>query len=153
MADDVSKGDKNNRRTVFGITKVSGEIYIFRFDDSTGRLLVETAGDNLDVTKAIEDLAQDINAGAYSQTTVNASEYRFVGLFLKFSTTQSRTITLSITNGSVEIPIWKKSSDVSTSRVWVPDKNWFLPADWELKLDITQTSGACSADILLLTRA
>lgn len=42
MADEVSQKDANNRRTVFGITKTGEEIYIFKFDDTTGRLLVES---------------------------------------------------------------------------------------------------------------
>ncbi|KKM92209.1 hypothetical protein LCGC14_1220740 [marine sediment metagenome] len=106
---------------------------------------------HLSVNKAIEALTQDIAAAAYSATTVHANAYRFSGFFVKFSTTQSRTITISITDGTVSIPIWTKVSDVSTSRVFVPDKSWELPDDWELKVEITKTAGACLADILLIT--
>lgn len=42
MGDEVSKGDENNRRTVFGITEVGEELVIFRFDDTTKRLLVDS---------------------------------------------------------------------------------------------------------------
>lgn len=106
---------------------------------------------HLSVNKAIEDLTQDINAAAYSQTTSHSAAYRFSGLYLKFSSGQSKDINLYLTNGSVDILLWSKASDTATSRVYVPDKSWELPADWELKLTISQTVAACSADILLLT--
>lgn len=71
MADEISKGDKNNRRTAFGITVLNEEIYIFRFDDLTGRLLVETEVDdigtptiyNVTMTNADTEYSQALPAG------------------------------------------------------------------------------------------
>lgn len=103
------------------------------------------------INKAISALTQDINASAYSGTTAHSNIYQFSALYLKFSTAQSKTITLSMTDGTVVIPLWTKATDTATSRVFVPEKSWELPADWELKVDITKTTGACSADILLIT--
>ncbi len=42
MVDEVTKGDVNNRREVFGRKETSGELVIFRFDDATLRLLVDS---------------------------------------------------------------------------------------------------------------
>ncbi len=114
-------------------------------------------GDDIDialalkVAKALEELTYDLNAAPYSDITVHSGDYNFVGIFLKFSSAESKTITLYLKKGSVEIPLWVKTTDIGTSRVWVPDNKWALPEDWELKLTITQTAGACNADILLLT--
>lgn len=41
MSDETSQGDLNNRREVFGRAITSGEIIIFRFDDTTKRLFVD----------------------------------------------------------------------------------------------------------------
>ena len=103
--------------------------------------------------KAIESLNFDLNASAFGQTTSHADSYKFISIHLAFSTGESKTITLSATDGTNEIPLWKKTTDTATSRVLIPDKDWSYPADWELKLDITQTSGACLADILVLTKS
>jgi len=103
-------------------------------------------------TKAIEDLGEDINTVAYSNTTSNSSQYEFEGLYLNFSTGCQKDISLYLTNGSVNILLWNKTDDILTERVFVPEKNWSFPADWELKLEISKTSEACLADILLLTK-
>jgi len=98
----------------------------------------------------IESMQYNLLASAFSSTSAHSYQYIFGGLFLKFSTAVSKNITLLITNGSQEIPIWTKTSDTATSRVWHPDREMHLPANWELKLDITQTGSACLADILVL---
>ena len=127
----------------------AGSFEVVGIKDSEGNRIDPAR--HLDVNKAISALTQDLAASAYSATTDHENDYRFSGFFVKFSSTQSRTITISITDGTVSIPIWTKASDASTSRVFVPDKSWELPADWELKVEITKTAGACLADILLLT--
>ncbi len=154
MADEVLKNDPNFYRVAGAVTNDSDkDVVALRVDPITKRLIVDLGGltATLTVNKALESLTYDLNAAIYSATTVNSTVYRFMGLFLKFSAAQSKTITLFLTDGTVEIPLWKKTSDVGTSRVFVPDKDWSFPADWELKLTITKTGAACSADILLLT--
>jgi len=98
----------------------------------------------------IESMQYNLLTSAFSSTTVHTYQYLFGGLFLKFSTSASKNITLSITNGTQSIPIWSKTADTATSRVWSPDRAFHLPANWEIKLEITQTSSACLADILVL---
>ena len=55
MADEISKGDVNNRRSIFGIgSDADKDIIIFRFDPITKRLLV-----NVDIKEVNPFFHQD----------------------------------------------------------------------------------------------
>lgn len=102
--------------------------------------------------KALDDSAFDLNGAAYSQETDLVAKFTFKGLFMKFSTTETKTAVLILVNGTVDTILWQSpSASASQNIVFIPDKEWDFPAGCELKLTITQASGACTASILLLT--
>lgn len=101
--------------------------------------------------KALDDSAFDLNAAPYSEETTLTTKFTFKGLFMKFSTAETKTAVLSLVNGSVNTILWQSpTATASQNIVFVPDKEWDFPAGCELKLTITQATGACTASILLL---
>ncbi len=102
--------------------------------------------------KALDDAAFDLNAAPYSTETTLVTKFSFKGLYLAFDTAETKTAALILVNGAVETVIWQGSTaSAAQSIVFIPDKEWDFPAGCELKLTITQASGACTASILLLT--
>ena len=100
----------------------------------------------LTITNSLEETAYDLNAAPYSGTTNISSSYTLSGIVLDFTTEESKTITLTDSQGTV---LWTLENN--TNKNVTKNLCQGFSADDNLTLTITQTSGACLADIKLKT--
>ena len=100
---------------------------------------------------AINEASYDVEAAAYDETTEHTEHYGLTGIFIQFSQAVSKTITLSLTDGTTTIPFKTWATDTATSRVFLPDKNWKITKGWEIKVDVTKVGSTCLMNLLLIT--
>lgn len=112
------------------------------------------ATQGLSVDNAIDSLAFDLSAAAFNATTSITNDFIFDSILLNFSTAESKTITITGVDGTI---LWGGSVDTSSDNKGYATtaKNFnlcfgqaFNTGD-NITVDITQTSGACSCDVIL----
>ncbi|MCK5019598.1 MAG: hypothetical protein KAS32_21245, partial [Candidatus Peribacteraceae bacterium] len=95
------------------------------------------------VENALTSTGFDLNAAPYSQTTNITEDYLLNNLRLEFTTTESKTITVTSANGT---KLWERTT--TALDVSVPFDNAMDATD-EVTVAVTQTAGACSMDLTL----
>jgi hypothetical protein len=126
---------------LIGTTGISGTARAIRTDNN-GNLLVSGAA-GLAVTNALDATAEDLNAGAYSDTITSSNDFELDHISLEFSTAESRTIALASPNGT---KIVDESADTSLD-FYVDGEGATFNGGESLSLDIGSTSGACTVDV------
>jgi len=123
-------------------------------DVSTSTPLPVEEVNKLVITRAIDSTGFDIGAGAFSSTTNISEDYFLDSLRLNFTTTESRTITVTGPDGTI---IVGGSDDITEQNVLYQNTDLSIVIPFELgfdggqnvTVDITQTTGACLADVIL----
>ncbi len=113
------------------------------------RVVVDADGNlnttqQLSITQSIDETAYDLAASAYSQVITPDFDYIIDNFQLDFSTTESRTITLTSDNGTKIYEATNTNSSVAIGSI-----NFGQESGDSFTLAITQTSGACTVDIAL----
>ena len=97
----------------------------------------------LKVETVIDDENYDLAAASYSVDASSSYDYIIDNVSFDFSSTESRTITITSDNGS---EIYKSTNNTSLSVV-VSNINFGQSAEQTFNVSITQTSGACTVDV------
>lgn len=140
-------------------TAITGNVLMFETDtgtsavgvvsDSTPLPITGSVASDLVVTNALEDTAYDLNAAAYSETTSITGDYILDHIQFNFSTTESRDITVTLSDGTI---LYSTTSDTS-SDILLEDINKAFDANDNFTVAITQTAGACSVDVLAVIKS
>jgi len=111
--------------------------------DSDGNVKVSQ---QLGITTLIDDTAFDLNAAVYDETVNNAGngDYIIDSLTLDFTTAESRTITLTSDNGTKIYSATNTNLSVAVGSI-----NFGQEDTQNVRVQITQTAGACSVDVML----
>jgi hypothetical protein len=125
-------------RLVRGVRTSTGDIYDVADDATVSQLVMA-------VTKPINEIAYDLNAAAFSETTNITKDYELDNLEINFTTTSTRDITVTTSDGTV---IFKDTDNVETSLLIDFGGIGFSSGD-NITVAITQTGAACSADVIL----
>jgi hypothetical protein len=100
------------------------------------------------ITNAIESTAFDLNAGVYSVSSALTNDYILDHIQFNFSSTESRTITVTASDGTI---LWTAAADTSLDIVLEDIEKGYNSGD-DFTIDITQTAGACTVDVLATVR-
>lgn len=111
----------------------------------------------VNVTNAIETLAYDLNAAAYSETTAITKDYIFDNIELNFSTNEAKTITITSALGTI---LWGGDVDTSsdnlgyntTSQHFNLIFNQGFDANDNITVEVTQLTGAGTMNCVLKIR-
>lgn len=110
--------------------------------------------DSLTITNAIDQTAFDLQAAAFSATTNVSNDFIFDSIVLNFSTTESKTITITGPDGTILLGGTVDTSAANTLRNTTKQnfnlifQQGFNGGD-NITVDVTTTSGACSMDCIL----
>ncbi|WP_298752981.1 hypothetical protein [uncultured Arcobacter sp.] len=96
----------------------------------------------LKIDTVINDTTYDLNAAAYSKAVTPTYDYIIDNVSFEFSTTESRTITITSDNGS---KIYESTS--TNLSVVLSSINFGQASGQSFTVAITQTAGACTVDI------
>ena len=96
------------------------------------------------IVNAIESNAYNLNAAGYSQTSNIADDFILNHIELNFSTTQSRDITITLSNGTI---LWQDTGNTNLN-IMLEDIDVACNGGDDFTIVITQTAGACSLDVL-----
>lgn len=99
----------------------------------------------MDISNAIDETAYDLNAASFSETTNITKDYILDNVEMNFTTTSSRDIIITTSDGTI---IFEDINNIDKSLVWA-GIDLGLSANENITIDITQTVGACSADVIL----
>ena len=126
-------------RRVVG-TDTSGTEINFATEDSLAQLA-------LSIINAIDETGYDLNAAAFNETTNITSDFILDNIEFNFSTTESKTITITSTDGT---KIWE---DTNTNQHIFLDKiNAGINANENITIVVTQFSGAGTMDCIAKIR-
>lgn len=119
--------------------------------DGAGDVILEPA---LTIVNAIDQTGFDLNAAAFSATTNLTNDYFFDSVLLNFSTTESKTITITGPDGTILLGGTVDTSSQNLLRN-TTKQNFNLifqqgfDANDNITVDVTQTAGACTMDCIL----
>ncbi len=119
--------------------------------DGAGDVILEPA---LTIVNAIDQTGFDLNAAAFSETTNLTNDYFFDSVLLNFSTTESKTITITGPDGTILLGGTVDTSSQNLLRN-TTKQNFNLifqqgfDANDNITVDVTQTAGACTMDCIL----
>jgi len=118
---------------------------IFLYDD-VGNPIDDTnplpTTQQLEVETVIEDTAYDLNAAAYSESATSTYDYIIDSVTFEFSTTQSRTISITSDNGTLLYQGTNTNKSVAVGSI-----NFSQETGQTFYVAITQTVGACTVDV------
>jgi hypothetical protein len=108
------------------------------------------------ITNAIDSTAYDLNAAAFSVTSSITKDAEKLHLIAKFSTAEIKTISVFYVTGGIETLAWGGDEDISGSnqgyntikKNFVVSLPEIMDSTDEIKVTVTQTSGACTIDKL-----
>jgi hypothetical protein len=123
------------------VTNDAAETLLTSIDSKVGQ--IGTA-----VFNSIESNAFNLNSAAFNQTSNITNDYILDHIELNFSTSQIRDISIVLSNGT---KLYESLSDTSLNIV-IDEINLAFNADDNFTIQITQTAGACSLDVLAVTR-
>lgn len=103
----------------------------------------------LAITKPINELAYDLNAAAFSETTSIADDFILDNVEINFSTTAIRAITITSADGT---KLLHDPDNIEKSFVWSAVDMGFSGGE-NITIDITQTGAVCLADVILRVRS
>jgi len=111
----------------------------------------------LSVLNSIDETAYDLNAAAFNETTDIDNDYILDSLELNFSTAEAKTITVLSSDGTI---LWGGDVDTTSQNLGynTTAKNFNLcfgqsfNGGENITVQITQTTGACSCDVILKTK-
>lgn len=111
----------------------------------------------MSVDNAISATAFNLNASQYSATTNISNDFIFDSITLNFSTTETKTITITSSDGTI---LWGGSVDTSADNLGynTTAQNFNLLFDQafnggdNITVTVTQTTGACLMDCVLKTK-
>jgi hypothetical protein len=95
------------------------------------------------IENAIESLAFDLDAAAFSGTSNQSTDYILDSIEFNFSSSQSRTITVTSPFGTVLYQDTNTNTSVSLT-----DMNIAYDGGDNFSIDVTTTSGACLMDVV-----
>ncbi len=105
--------------------------------DASGSVIT---GDILVITNAISEIGFDLNAAAFDQTSSISNDYTLNSIKLNFSTTESKTITVTYEKSGKRFTL---SKDTNTSTdVSLEDINISFDANDHFRVEVTQFSSA-----------
>lgn len=136
----ISKGELSAKQVAINLYDAGSDTLI---PPSTANPLPTTS--QLTVVQSIDVTAYDLAAAPYSQVvTPVTGDYIIDNFQLEFSTTESRTITLTSDNGTKIYEATNTSASVAVGSI-----NFGQESGDSFTLAITQTSGACTVDVAL----
>lgn len=106
------------------------------------------------IDNAIDSTSFDLNAGAFSSTTNITNDYILDNIELNFSTPEIKTITITshdgtiLFGGSVDTSVDNPGRNTTAKNVVLGFGRAFN-ANENITVNVTQTSGACSLDVIL----
>lgn len=120
-------------------------------------LITTTESLKLTVINSIEQIAYDLNDAAFSETTSIENDYILDSIEFNFSTEEVKTITVLSSDGTI---LWGGDVDQSSLNDGYNTTAKHLNLCFgqgfnggeNITITITQTSGACSADVILKTK-
>lgn len=116
--------------------------------DSSGHLQVDVlTSPGVIVQNAIDSTAFDVNGAAFDESSSMTEDYVLDSIELNFSAAESKTITVTTPDGT---KLWE---DTNTSQhVSLSDINLAINANEQFRVQVTQTSGACTMDCVAKVR-
>jgi hypothetical protein len=127
--------------TAVEVTNDAAETLLDSIDSKVGQL--GTA-----VFNSVKSDAFDLNASAYNQTSNITDDYILDHIEFNFTTAQPRNISVVLSNGT---KLYESLSDVSLNIV-IDEINLAFNANDNFTIQISQTAGACSVDVLAVTK-
>lgn len=106
-------------------------------------ILSDTSQIVMSVDNALSATAYDLNSAAYSATTNITNDYILDSITLDFSTAESKTITVTNSQGTTLF------TETSTSQNIVYKFNQAFNTGENITVSVTQTTGACLMDLRL----
>jgi len=103
----------------------------------------------MSITNAIDETAYDLNAAAFSETTVIANDFILDNVELNFTTTSARDISIISFDGTV---IFEEEDNIDTSLI-IPGGNLGFNGGENITINITQAGEACLIDVKLRIRS
>ena len=97
------------------------------------------------INNALDFTAFDLNAAAFSETTSITNDYILDNIEINFSTTAIRDITVTSADGTI---LLQDKDNIDKNITWKKINTGFS-ANENITIDITQTSAACSVDVIL----
>lgn len=101
----------------------------------------------LSIQTIISDVNQNIASAPYSNTVVISQDTLLKSLSLIFTTTQSRDVEVSLSNGTILVTL---TGDTSLT-LDIDFEEYAIDSGTSLTVDISQTGGACLVDVILTT--
>jgi len=135
----------------------SGDNFTVEVENAAGACVVEViarihqgvGSDSLiSVVNAIESLAFDVNAAAFSGTSAVSVPFVLDSVEFNFSSAESRDVTVTSFDGTV-IYFVSGSTD---SDISLTDLGMSFPGGENFTVDVTQTAGACTVDVVARIR-
>ncbi len=105
------------------------------------------------ISNAIDVTGYDLQASSFNNTTAISKDYILNSIIMNFSSSEQKTITILGSDGTILSGGVVDTSDLNILRNNT-DMNLVIPFDLafdsgdEITIQITQTSGACNADII-----
>lgn len=97
------------------------------------------------INNAIDEKAYDLNAAAFSETTVITNDYILDNVEINFTTTSIRDIIITSFDGTV---LLEDKDNIDKDFIW-SDIHMGFGSGENINIDITQTGSVCSADVIL----
>ncbi len=104
----------------------------------------------MSVTNAIDETAHDLNAAAFNETTSIANDYELDNVEFNFTTSESKTITITSADGTL---ILNEPDNTDTSFIWQPSSELGFNGGENLTVEVTQFSSAGTMDCILKVKS
>lgn len=102
------------------------------------------------VTNAINETSFDLNAAAFNAVTNISNDYELDNVEFNFSTSESKTITITSADGTV---LLNEADNIDTSFVWQPSSEMAFNGGEQLTVDVTQFTSPGTMDCILKTKS
>lgn len=102
------------------------------------------------VNNAIDQVAFDLNAAAFSETTNIANDYELDNVEFNFSTAESKTITITSADGTT---ILNEPNNTDTSFMWQPSSEMAFHGGENLTVTVSQFSSVGDMDCILKVKS
>jgi len=129
---------------------IAGRVAVPRIN-SKRNLVVTNEQGVASVSSSAIDLTEAAQADRRFETTFSAA-WEISRIEIKFSTAQSRDITIYNYDGTNLFTENSDTGDVSTAYLYPAQYNWFGTATDEVRIDFSQAAGACTAIVRVVYR-
>lgn len=101
-------------KLVRGLINIAGTQINPATEDKQDDIITAINDNDFSITNAIDSTAFDLQASAFSETTSITNDYLFDSIELNFSTAESKTITITSSNGTI---LWGGTLDTTSDNL------------------------------------